>query len=145
MYLLLRWALSRFPIEATTPRIINKLHDLMMDYWWLKVRQIASTLDISNKRVYNVLRGHLNMRVFPQDGCRNFLQLSANENVSLVSKTICSSFIVVHRTLVIVLSIWSGHGYSTTRSKSKNSPNNQLPVTKKKMQDPSGILMSYGR
>lgn len=50
------------PVSATTPEIINKIHDIVMDDRRVKVREIASTVGISSERVYNILHQHLDMR-----------------------------------------------------------------------------------
>uniref|UniRef100_T1HUZ9 Uncharacterized protein n=1 Tax=Rhodnius prolixus TaxID=13249 RepID=T1HUZ9_RHOPR len=38
------------PVEVTTPEIINKIHDMVMDDRRVKVREIASAVGISNER-----------------------------------------------------------------------------------------------
>ena len=52
---------SGCPVEATTPEI-DKIHDMVMDDRRVKVREIASAMDISSERVHNILHQHLNMR-----------------------------------------------------------------------------------
>uniref|UniRef100_T1I351 Uncharacterized protein n=1 Tax=Rhodnius prolixus TaxID=13249 RepID=T1I351_RHOPR len=39
------------PVEVTTPEIIDKIHDMVMDDRRVKVREIASAVGISNVRV----------------------------------------------------------------------------------------------
>uniref|UniRef100_T1HJ95 Uncharacterized protein n=1 Tax=Rhodnius prolixus TaxID=13249 RepID=T1HJ95_RHOPR len=39
------------PVEVTTPEIIDKIHDMVMDDRRVKVREIASAVGISNERV----------------------------------------------------------------------------------------------
>uniref|UniRef100_T1HMR0 Uncharacterized protein n=1 Tax=Rhodnius prolixus TaxID=13249 RepID=T1HMR0_RHOPR len=39
------------PVEVTTPVIIDKIHDMVMDDRRVKVREIASAVGISNERV----------------------------------------------------------------------------------------------
>uniref|UniRef100_T1HWG8 Uncharacterized protein n=1 Tax=Rhodnius prolixus TaxID=13249 RepID=T1HWG8_RHOPR len=41
------------PVEVTTPEIIDKIHDMVMDDRRVKVREIASAVGISNERVKN--------------------------------------------------------------------------------------------
>ena len=36
------------PKSATTPEIIEQVHDMVLDDWRMKVREIAETIDISN-------------------------------------------------------------------------------------------------
>uniref|UniRef100_T1I4P5 Uncharacterized protein n=1 Tax=Rhodnius prolixus TaxID=13249 RepID=T1I4P5_RHOPR len=38
------------PVEVTTPEIIDKIHDMVMDDRRVKVREIASAVGISNER-----------------------------------------------------------------------------------------------
>uniref|UniRef100_T1H985 Diacylglycerol lipase-alpha n=1 Tax=Rhodnius prolixus TaxID=13249 RepID=T1H985_RHOPR len=49
------------PVEVTTPEIIDKIHDMVMDDRRVKVREIASAVGISNERVHNILHQHLDM------------------------------------------------------------------------------------
>ena len=50
------------PNEITTPNIINKIHDMVLDDKKLKVREIAETTSISTERVHNILHEHLHMK-----------------------------------------------------------------------------------
>jgi histone-lysine N-methyltransferase SETMAR len=50
------------PVEATTPEIVDKIHDMVMDDGRAKVREIASAVGISSERVHNILHQHLIMR-----------------------------------------------------------------------------------
>ena len=49
------------PVEVTTPEIIDKIHDMVMDDRRVKVREIASAVGISTERVHNILHQHLDM------------------------------------------------------------------------------------
>lgn len=50
------------PVEVTTPEIIDKIHDMIMEDRRLKVREIAEAIGISNDRVHNILHNHLQMK-----------------------------------------------------------------------------------
>ena len=50
------------PNEVTTPEMINKIHDMVLENKKLKVREIAKMVGISNERVCNVLHQHLHMK-----------------------------------------------------------------------------------
>jgi hypothetical protein len=50
------------PVEATTPEIVVKIHDMLMDDRGVKVREIASAVGISSEQVRNILHQNLNMR-----------------------------------------------------------------------------------
>jgi len=43
------------PKSATTPEIIEKVHDVLLDDRWMKVREIAETIGISKERVGYIL------------------------------------------------------------------------------------------
>jgi len=39
------------PKSATTPEIIEQVHDMILDDWRMKVREISETIDISKERI----------------------------------------------------------------------------------------------
>ena len=59
------------PKSATTPEIIEQVHDMLWDGWRMKVREIAENIGISKERVGYILHEELDMKKsFAQDGCR---------------------------------------------------------------------------
>jgi len=48
--------------SATTPEIIEQVHDMVLDDRWVKVRKIAETIGISKERVGYILHEELDMR-----------------------------------------------------------------------------------
>jgi transposase len=52
------------PISATTPEIIEQVHDMVLDDRRMKVREIAETIGISKERVgyTSILHEELHMR-----------------------------------------------------------------------------------
>ncbi|XP_025155966.1 histone-lysine N-methyltransferase SETMAR-like [Harpegnathos saltator] len=50
------------PVEATTPKIIDKIHNIVMNDRRIKVREIASAVGISTERAHNILHQHLDMK-----------------------------------------------------------------------------------
>jgi histone-lysine N-methyltransferase SETMAR len=56
------------PKSATTPAIIEQVHDMVLDDGWMKVREIAETIGISKKRLGYILLEELDMKNFAQDG-----------------------------------------------------------------------------
>lgn len=50
------------PNEVTTPEIIEKIHDIVLQDRRVKVREIAEIVRISDERVRNILHEHLDMR-----------------------------------------------------------------------------------
>ena len=47
------------PNEITTPEMINKIHDIVLNDPQMKVREIAEIVSISTERVVNILHTHL--------------------------------------------------------------------------------------
>jgi len=50
------------PKSATTPEIIEQVHDMLLDDRRMKVREIAETIGISKERVGYILREELDMK-----------------------------------------------------------------------------------
>ena len=48
--------------SATTPEIIQQVHDMVLDDQWMKVCKIAETIGISKERVEYILHKELDMR-----------------------------------------------------------------------------------
>jgi len=50
------------PKSATTPEIIEQVHDIVLDNWQMKVREIAVTIGISKERVGYILHEELDIK-----------------------------------------------------------------------------------
>jgi histone-lysine N-methyltransferase SETMAR len=50
------------PKSATTPEIIEQVHDITLDDWRMKVREIAETIRISKERVGYIFHEELDMK-----------------------------------------------------------------------------------
>jgi len=50
------------PKSATTPEIIEQVHDMLLDDWRMNVSEITETIGISKKRVGYILHEELNMK-----------------------------------------------------------------------------------
>lgn len=50
------------PNEVTTPKMVDKIHDMVLQDRRVKVREIAEIVGISDERVRNILHEHLNMK-----------------------------------------------------------------------------------
>jgi len=50
------------PKNATTPEIIEQVHNMVLDDRWMKVREIAETVGISKERVGYILHEELDMK-----------------------------------------------------------------------------------
>ncbi|CAK9818971.1 Protein GVQW3, partial [Anthophora quadrimaculata] len=51
------------PKTATTPQIIQQVHDMVLDDRRVKVREIAEAIGISNERIGNILHEELHMKM----------------------------------------------------------------------------------
>ena len=47
------------PNEITTPEMINKIHDILLNDLKVKVREIAEIVSMSTERVVNIFHTHL--------------------------------------------------------------------------------------
>lgn len=47
---------------ATTEEIVNKVHDIVLRDWWLKVSEIAKNVGILDERTYHILTKELGMK-----------------------------------------------------------------------------------
>ncbi|XP_055916969.1 protein GVQW3-like [Eupeodes corollae] len=50
------------PVEVTTPDMIEKIHQIVLEDRRLKVHEISKTCKMSNERVQNILHQHLRMQ-----------------------------------------------------------------------------------
>jgi histone-lysine N-methyltransferase SETMAR len=50
------------PKSATTPEIIEQVHDMLLDDWRMKVHEIVQTISISKERVEYILHEELDMK-----------------------------------------------------------------------------------
>jgi len=50
------------PESATPPEIIEQVHDMVLDDWWMKVCEIAETIGFSKECVGYILHEELNMK-----------------------------------------------------------------------------------
>ena len=117
--------LSEGPVEATTPEIVDKIQEMVMDDRRVKL------LVLCESRVNGYIILYINIwtwESYSQDGCRDNSQLTKNEIVWGVPRTICSCVSGIHRTLGVVSSLWTKHGYTTTLLRPRNSENNGFPM-----------------
>lgn len=50
------------PVEVTTPEMITKIHDIVLNDRRVKVSEIVEIVGISDERVRNILHQHLDMK-----------------------------------------------------------------------------------
>ena len=53
---------SRRPIEAATPEIIDKVYDIILTDWRVKVRELIEAADISHGTVISILHEQLGIK-----------------------------------------------------------------------------------
>ena len=53
---------SERPSTATTPDIVDRVHDLILSDWRISAKTIAETLEISRERVGFIIHEHLDMQ-----------------------------------------------------------------------------------
>jgi hypothetical protein len=80
------------PKSATTPEIIEQVHDMVLDDRRMKVREIAETTDFSKERVGYILHEELDMKNLCANGCRRCTQQIKN---ALALKSLNSAWSVL--------------------------------------------------
>ena len=50
------------PVEVTTPENIQKIHRMVLNDCKLKLSEIAQTMNMSSKRVFNIFHEHLHLK-----------------------------------------------------------------------------------
>lgn len=100
------------PVEATTPDIINRIEDLVLNDGRLKKKQIARMVGVSETTVLNILHTHLGMskvsaRWVPRnlssaqrkvriDCCKEFLSLCGSNPMNLLTRIVTGDETWVH-------------------------------------------------
>jgi len=117
-----------------------------MDDRRAKVCEIANAVGISSERVHNILHQHLNMRKLSARWVPRLLTVDQKRNRVRCSKDNCSCFSGIHRTLGVVSSLWTKHGYTTTllRPRTLKTMGSQWGVCTKEGEDRSFSRESYG-
>jgi len=119
---------SGHPVEATTPEIVDKIYDMVMDDRRVKVREIASAVGIWSERVPNILLQHLNVRKLSARWVPQLLTVNQRRDRVTCSKDNLQLFQRNPQDLGIVSSLWTKHGCTTTLLRPRNSQNNGFPV-----------------
>jgi histone-lysine N-methyltransferase SETMAR len=111
------------PVEATTPEIIDKIHDMVMDDKRVKVREFASAVGISSERVHNILHQHLNMRKLSARWVPRLLTVDQKQNRVRCSKDNLQLFQWnpqdFRRRFITVDKTWIHHYTPETKKQSK--------------------------
>ena len=109
-----------------------RTHSTVYPWWWMiEEWRRVKLLVLWASWVNGYIIFYINIwtwECYPQNGCRDCSQLTKNEIVWGVPRTICSSFSGIHRTLGVVSSLWTKHGYTTTLLRPRNSENNGFPM-----------------
>jgi transposase len=120
------------PKSATTPEIIEEVHDMVLDGRRMKVLKIAETTGISKERVGYILHKELDMKKLWQDGCRSCSQQIKN---ALAWKSLNSAWSILTKIKLILcvdLLLWMRSGFTTTHQNPNSSQNSgQKPVVQR--------------
>jgi histone-lysine N-methyltransferase SETMAR len=114
---------SGCPVEETTPEIVDKIHDMVMDDRKVKVREIASAVGIFSEWVHNILHQHLNMRKLSARWVPRLLTVDHKQNRVRCSKDNLQLFQWntqdFRRRFITVEGTWIHHYTSETKEQSK--------------------------
>lgn len=66
------------PNEMTTPKMVNKIHKMILDDRLLKIHELANMVDISNSAMHCILTENLDIRKLCSRGCHVCSQWNKN-------------------------------------------------------------------
>jgi len=103
------------PKSATTPEIIEQVHDIVLDDGRMKVREIAETIGVSKERVGYILHEELDMKKL----CARWMPrlLTADQKLTSIKKSLNSAWSVLTEIKLILcvdLLLWMRLGFTTT-------------------------------
>jgi transposase len=113
------------PKSATTPEIIEQVHDMVLDDRWMKVREITQTIGISNERVGYILHEELDMKKFARDGCRACSQQIKNALARRYLNRVWSVLTKIKLILCVDLLLWMRLGFTITHQNPNSSQNSE--------------------
>lgn len=123
------------PIEVTTPEMVNKIHDIVLQDRRVKVREIAEMVRISDERVRNILHQHLNMRKLSARWVPRLLTIDQKRVRVTTSKANLAMFNRNRheflRRFITVDETWIHHHTPETKEQSKQWIASGEPVPKK--------------
>lgn len=123
------------PIEVTTPEMIEKIHQILLNDRRLKVREIAETFNVSYERVYNILHQHLGM----VKRCARWVPRLLTVDQKLIRKNISTANLALYkrnpseflRRFITVDETWVHHYTPETKEQSKQWIGPGEPIPKK--------------
>ena len=114
---------SRRPKTATTPEIIAKVHDMVLDDRRVKVREIGNAIGISNDRVHFILQQELHMKKLSARWVPHLLTVDQKRIRMKISQACLDRFkqnkMDLKRRFITVDETWIHHFTPETKDQSK--------------------------
>ena len=112
--------------EATMTEMVKKIHKMVLDVPWLKVRELADMVGISKSAEYRILTENLSRGNYAQDGCRVCSQRNKNSFVRMFKSSVWRCFTAIMATFCVMSKSWTKHGSITSHLRRRNNQNNGL-------------------
>ena len=112
------------PVTVATPKMANKVHDIVMTDRRITERYIASTVGISHKRVHSILTDVLLMRKLSARWVPRLLTVNQMHNRRTLSRANLNLIREILSIFFKDLSLWMKHGFiilSQRQNISRNS------------------------
>jgi histone-lysine N-methyltransferase SETMAR len=118
--------------SATTPEIIEQVHDVVLDDWQMKVREIAETIGISKERVGYILHEELDMKKLCASWVPCLLTADRKRTRMKISEQCLERFNKNKTDLCVDLLLWMRLGFTITHQHPNSSQNSgQKPVVQR--------------
>jgi hypothetical protein len=118
--------------NATTPEIIEQVHDMVLDDRRMKVREIAETIGISKERVVYILHEELDMKKLCARWVLHLLMADQKCTRMKISEQCLEHFNKNKTDFVRHLLLWMRLEFTITHQNPKSSQNNgQKPVVQR--------------
>lgn len=123
------------PVEVTTPEMIEKIHQIVLEDRRLKVHEIAEICGISTERVRNILHNHLDMNKL----CARWVPRLLTVDQKLIRKNISTANLALfrrnptefYRRFITVDETWVHHYTPESKEQSKQWVGAGEPTPKK--------------
>jgi histone-lysine N-methyltransferase SETMAR len=120
------------PKSATTPEIIEQVHDMVLNDRWMKVRKIAETIGISKERVGYILHEELDMKKLCSGWVPRLLTADQKRTRMKISEQCLERFNKIKLILCVDLLLWQRLGFIITRQNPNSSQNSgQKPIVQR--------------
>lgn len=123
------------PVEVTTPEMITKIHDIVLNDRRVKVREIADIVSISDERVRNILHSYLEMKKLSARWVPRLLTVDQKRTRVTISEECLAKFRLnkkdFMRRFITVDETWIHHHTPETKEQSKQWIASGEPAPKK--------------